>query len=119
MLGFLQSPTTETIILVYVAFQLYSAAVQSLPSPTEFGGVWYKAFYNFLSIIGADFKSFVTKNPSFSALTTSTSTSSPSGIVTVDKSTIINSTETNNQSAIPSPLPSYTGGNYIRQNESK
>jgi hypothetical protein len=40
----------EALILEYVAFQLCSAAVQSLPSPSEYGGVWYKAAYNFFSI---------------------------------------------------------------------
>jgi hypothetical protein len=83
MLGFLQSPTTETVILVYVAFQVYSALVQSLPTPQEFGGIWYKALYNFLSIIGADFKSFVSKYQS--TTTSSTATLQPSGIVTASQ----------------------------------
>lgn len=84
MLGFLHSPTTETVILVYVALQVYSALVQSLPSPTEYGGVWYKAFYNFLSILGADFKSFVSK---YQSTSTTTATLQPSGIITASQVT--------------------------------
>lgn len=95
MLGFLQSPTAETILLVYVAYQLFSALIQSLPTPAEFGGVWYKAFYNFLSILIGDFKSFISKNPAFAAVSSST-TSGPSGIITMDKTAILSGGETSN-----------------------
>ena len=55
----LQNPTTETVFIVYIINQVFSAMVQSLPNPKEFGGIWYKSFYNFLTILAADFKSFV------------------------------------------------------------
>lgn len=122
MLGFLQSPTAETILLVYVAFYIISAAVQSIPNPSVFGGVWYAALYNFLTILIADFKSFASKSPTFSALSTSTATSGPSGpsgIITVDKTAILSGGTSSSQPITSSTVPSYTGGDFIRQNESK
>lgn len=48
---------------MYIALQLYSALVQSLPAPPAdpktVGGITYKSVYNFLSIVGTDFKSFM------------------------------------------------------------
>lgn len=85
MLGFLQSPTTETVVLVYVAYQLLSAAVQSLPTPAEFGGVWYKVFYNFASIIIGDFKSYISKYTNTTS--TTVATLQPSGAITASKIT--------------------------------
>lgn len=116
MLGFLQSPTAETIVLVYVAFYIISAAVQSIPNPSVFGGVWYAALYNFLTILIADFKSFASKSSTFSALSTTTATSGPSGIITVDKTAILSGGTSSNQPTTSSTAPSYTGGDFIRQN---
>jgi hypothetical protein len=78
-MSFLSSPTTLTLAEGYIAFQLFSAVVQSLPQPTEVGGIWYKSFYNFLSILVADFKSFLSSKgalplPPGSTITTATST---------------------------------------------
>jgi hypothetical protein len=61
MLQFLKSPSAEVVLITWIAFQLVSAAVQSLPNPSEYGGIWYKSFYNFCSVVIADFKSFVQK----------------------------------------------------------
>lgn len=49
---------TLIILIVHVLEGVYSAAIQSLPSPDIYGGIWYRAFYNFLTVIAADFKSF-------------------------------------------------------------
>jgi hypothetical protein len=63
---------------MYFAMQLYSAAIQSLPipttNPTTKGGLIYKSFYNFFSIIGADFKSFVSTKGAVSSATVTTTT---------------------------------------------
>jgi len=57
------SPVTLTLTEAYIAFQVVSALVQSLPAPSEnptkTGGILYKIFYNFVSILVADFKSFM------------------------------------------------------------
>jgi hypothetical protein len=53
----------KTILEVYIALQISTALVQSLPTPTEVGGIWYRSIYNFLCIIVADFKSFTAKLP--------------------------------------------------------
>ena len=58
-MNILTNPTTQVLTEAYIAFQLFSALVQSLPQPAEVGGIWYKSFYNFLSILAADFKSFL------------------------------------------------------------
>jgi hypothetical protein len=60
--------TPKTVLEVYVGMQLYSALIQSLPTPEETGGIWYRAVYNFLSILGNDFKSFSKAIPQFKAL---------------------------------------------------
>ena len=91
MPSFLTSPTTETVVIVYVALQLYSALIQSLPTPQEFGGIWYKSLYNFLSILGADFKSFAAKYPTLST-TSSTTTKIQSPTTTELYSTVVNTT---------------------------
>ncbi len=75
MLSFLSSPTTTTILEVVVTYTIFSAAVQSLPSPSSYGGVWYKAIYGFLTILSADFKSFADTLPTSSS---STGASAPS-----------------------------------------
>lgn len=99
MLGFLTSPNTETVILSYVAYQFLSALVQSLPQPSEYGGVWYKAAINFLSIVVADYKSFV-KLPS---TTVSAQTVSAAGTTTIIGTTTSNSSpiSTPSSSSIP------------------
>ena len=59
-----QLSPTESAVAMYIGLQVYNAIVQSLPSPESLpnpnstGGIWYRSFYNFLSIIGNDFKSF-------------------------------------------------------------
>ena len=66
-MNFLDSgATTQHVMAAYIAFQLYSAIVQSLPTPEDFpqGGIWYKALYNFLTVLAADFKAISTKIPS-------------------------------------------------------
>ena len=65
MFSFLANPTATTVLEVYITFQVYSAAVQSLPNPSTFGGVWYKALYGFLSVLAADFKSYAGTIPGF------------------------------------------------------
>lgn len=62
-MNILTNPTTEVIVEVYIAYQVFSAVVQSLPQPAEIGGIWYKSIYNFLSILAADFKSFTKSLP--------------------------------------------------------
>ena len=62
-MNILTNPTTEVIVEVYIAYQVFSALVQSLPQPAEIGGIWYKSIYNFLSILAADFKSFTKSLP--------------------------------------------------------
>jgi len=69
MYNFLASPTAEHMLMMYIILLVASALVQSLPSPVEYGGVWYKALYNFLSAIVLDFKSFI-KNPPVGSVTT-------------------------------------------------
>jgi hypothetical protein len=65
----LTNPTTETIIEVYVANMMFSAFVQSLPAPDKIwvidldknptvGRIIYTIFYNLLSALASDFKSF-------------------------------------------------------------
>lgn len=48
----------ELAMAEYLTYQFVSAAVQSLPHPDTFGGIWYRAFYNFCSILIADYKSY-------------------------------------------------------------
>ena len=54
----------ESATAMYIGMQIYNALVQSLPNPDSLpnpnstGGIVYRTFYNFLSIIGNDFKSF-------------------------------------------------------------
>jgi hypothetical protein len=82
-LSFLTNPTTQTVLEVYIAFMIASAFVQSLPDPsnfTGFGGIMYRSFYNFCSVIVTDFKSFV-KTPPAGVTTTNTAT------LTTNKST--------------------------------
>jgi hypothetical protein len=79
----LTNPTTLVMAEMYIAFQIASAFVQSLPTPAEWpqGGIWYKAFSNFLNILIADFKSFLaSKGTTTATVTQSTTTeSTPSG----------------------------------------
>lgn len=79
----MNTATTQTVLEAYIAFQLYSALVQSLPPPSTYGGVWYRAVYNFLTILAADFKSYISsKVPSSSQSTSETLTQvQPSGAV--------------------------------------
>lgn len=83
----LELNTAQTALLAYVAYQLISAAVQSLPAPAEYGGIWYKAFYNFASLLVGDFKSYISKYNSTITTTASTATLQPSGAVTATQST--------------------------------
>ena len=84
MFSFLSNPSTTTVLEVVVVYIIFSAAVQSLPHPSSYGGVWYKAVYSFLTILSSDFKSFASTLPT-SGLSTvlakadTTSGSSPSG----------------------------------------
>lgn len=55
----------QQILEMYVAFQIFSAFVQSLPIPVEGGNVFYASFYKFINLIAADFKGFVSKIPAF------------------------------------------------------
>lgn len=79
-MNFLSNATTQHVMAAYIAFQLYSAIIQSLPAPDTYpqGGIWYKAFYNFLSVLAADFKSIQTKLPGFTESST-VLTQSPAG----------------------------------------
>ena len=81
-MNFLTNPTTQTVLEVYIAFYIFSALVQSLPDPSAVGGIWYKAFYNFLTIIASDFKSFIKTIPTTSTTSTTAATIQPSGAVT-------------------------------------
>ena len=49
------------VMQMYIAFQVLSAFVQSLPLPAENGNVVYASLYKFLSLLIADFRGFVTK----------------------------------------------------------
>ena len=74
-MNIIQNPTVQIGLVIYVGLMIASAVVQSLPTPAEIPGVWYKAFYNFLSILVTDFKSFAAKYPvvpQFSEVTTKT-----------------------------------------------
>ena len=86
---FMTSPTTQDVILTYLALQLYSALVQSLPTPQEYGGIWYRSVYNFLSILGNDFKSFIaSKIPDTAAVTVQNGTKSVTSTRTVTGSDV-------------------------------
>lgn len=85
-MNFLTNPMFQGAAGMYIAQQLFSAIVQSLPNPSEYGGIWYKAFYNFLSILAVDFKSFAASQtgaklqpPSVSAVNPTTSTGTSQG----------------------------------------
>ena len=93
--NFLQSATTEHVLAAYVAFQLYSAVVSSLPTPDEIKGVWYKALYNFLTILAADFKSLATKLPVSSFVAASTSETSGGNTVTTREAAVYNANPNN------------------------
>lgn len=83
MLSFLTSPTASTIMAVYIVLAIFSAAVQNLPSPSSYGGVWYKAVYGFLSVLASDFKSFAASLPP---------TSEASGVKSPTETTSISTT---------------------------
>lgn len=78
-LTFLENSTARDIAEMYIVFQVYSALIQSLPSPTDWpkGGIWYKAIYNFLSILAADFKSFIANKAAQAGKIPSTTIQSP------------------------------------------
>jgi hypothetical protein len=82
----LTSPTTTTVLWTYIAYQIFSAIVQSLPPSEKINNVWYTAVVNFLSILAADFKSFV-KVPGFTQSQTSITTNS-AGALNESTSTI-------------------------------
>jgi len=89
------NPDPKSLMEMYFALMIYSALIQSLPTPAELGGnVWYRAFYNFFSVLGTDFKSFV-KPPGQAQVqltaTSSNTTVQPSGAVESTKSTITES----------------------------
>lgn len=102
-MSFLTNPTLEEGVELYVAYQVVSALVQSLPTPAEITSVWYKAFYNFCTIVVGDFKSFV-KVPTFAKTTSSSAVTTvlPSGsIETVNTDVTATSTSgTNTKSNI-------------------
>ena len=79
MIPALSNPSTTTILEVVVAYIIFSAAVQSLPNPSSYGGVWYKAVYSFLSILSADFKSFADTLPTSGSSPNSNTPSSEGG----------------------------------------
>ena len=69
-----QDPTLwGHVVGCYIIFQTASALVQSLPTPDEWpqGGIWYKSFRNFLSILIADFKSFYAQKTNGTLISTS------------------------------------------------
>ena len=69
-MNFFSTDGTQHLIVAYLGYQILSALVQSLPTPGEIKGVWYKAFYNFSTVIVGDFKSFVPKLPVSSTIGT-------------------------------------------------
>lgn len=71
-MDFLSSATAQHVMMAYIAFQLYSAVISSLPAPESYpqGGIWYKSLYNFLTVLAADFKSMATKDPRFTGSST-------------------------------------------------
>lgn len=60
-------------MLFYIAYQLLSAAVQSMNPPTEKSGGFYSFLYRFLSLIVADYKSFAQRPVQASKVTPSNS----------------------------------------------
>lgn len=91
-MNFPQLTPGESAVAMYIALQVYNAIVQSLPNPDSLpnpnstGGIWYRAVYNFLSIIGNDFKSFVQAKTGTS---TTTSAILTPGSVEVSKTTSV------------------------------
>ena len=81
-LSFLTTPTAQTVETTWICMLVASAFVQSLPTPAEIPGVWYKALYNFLNVIVQDLKSFV-KTPTFATTTSrcAVTTVLPSGSI--------------------------------------
>ena len=70
----------ESATAMYIGMQIYNALVQSLPNPDSLpnpnstGGIVYRTVYNFLSIIGNDFKSFYASRSGAASLQASGST---------------------------------------------
>ena len=86
-LSFLSNPTTQTVLEVYIVFMIASAFVQSLPDPSNFsgfGGLIYKSFFNFCSVLITDFKSFV-KTPAGTTTTSSATLTTNSNTTTEGK----------------------------------
>jgi len=54
----------QWLLVFYVANQIASALIQSLPVPTTASSGAYIFIYKFLSLLIADFKSFTSKLPS-------------------------------------------------------
>jgi hypothetical protein len=52
---------TDLIMGLYIANQLYSAAVQAMTPPTTSSSAFYTFLYKFMSLTAADFKSFAAK----------------------------------------------------------
>jgi hypothetical protein len=82
----LTSPSAQAVLWTYIAYQVFSALVQSLPPSEKINNVWYTAIVNFLSILAADFKSFA-KAPSYTQSQTSSNTNS-AGTLNESTSTI-------------------------------
>ena len=51
------------LLVLWIANQILSAAVQSLDAPDTTSGKFYRFFYKFSSLLISDFKSFAAKIP--------------------------------------------------------
>jgi hypothetical protein len=63
----------QTLLVFYVANQVLSALIQSLPSPTTASNGLYVFIFKFLSLLIADFKSFTAQLPPPPLLTSGSS----------------------------------------------
>jgi hypothetical protein len=53
----------QWLLVFYVANQVASALIQSLPVPTTASSGWYVFIYKFMNLLIADFKSFTANLP--------------------------------------------------------
>jgi hypothetical protein len=53
----------QWLLVFYVANQVASALIQSLPVPTTASSGWYVFIYKFMNLLIADFKSFTASLP--------------------------------------------------------
>jgi hypothetical protein len=78
-------PVPQNVLLSYVVFTVVSAAVSSMPPPTDNSPAWYKWLYKFLNAIMANVSALRGKQNQLDAIGTTGSTAMVSVTTTETK----------------------------------